>query len=499
MTTQFDKILSGLVSNDSTLSAEAKRLHTCITYFAGVVVPGVKEPKDAKADKSSLAIMSLFDKDHEPHKKIAEVAVRYHQQTEMFIDADILQRVLQDRGVEPKEIASIMFLYDSVSRERVEPHAFKFWVDQLVDHTRTIMLAEAAARAARALEGQYLDPKTSIIYSGPEGFLDLIDQVRGVPGMQQQSLLSMPSGNIREELDELRAEVREAASGVRAPGTVYSGFNFVDDHTDGNRPGDVVLIGAFTAEGKTQFALNWAWHAGIMQSRNVLYITVETSRKTCRRRLLCRHSNMPGVGRMTGIPYNHIKRGRFSDPHEAALYQRVMEDMCTNPGYGVIDVTQANNGMTMRDVADKAKAFQDRYGKPLHLVVVDYLALMSTSRKRSDRREELVEILQEAKSFATSFDGGRGVVVVAPHQTKKEARDRVRPEEGKFYEVGDFADTTEAGKTIDVGIMLLRTPDMEPQHEIAAALVKNRDGDSPRKVVRLCERYATSFLGNLTE
>ena len=85
---------------------------------------------------------------------------------------------------------------------------------------------------------------------------------------------------------------------------------------------------------------------------------------------------------------------------------------------------------------------------------------------------------------------------MAPHQVTKESRLRVKPETGKFYTPLDYADTTEAGKSPDVCVMLLRTEDMQSVHEVAAQLVKNRDG-AAGPVVKLYERYATSFLGNL--
>ena len=266
----------------------------------------------------------------------------------------------------------------------------------------------------------------------------------------------------------------------------------------GNSSLDNTFVAGTFITHNSMYACNIGWHACVEQGRNVLVITLETARTQYRRRVLCRHSNKPDVGRIGGIPYNSIKTGQFKDKAEAELWVKVVEDFCTNSSYGVFDIAQATSGMTMSEVIVKVKNFEDRYGVPLHLLIIDYLALMGTSRHRQKRQEELNDILLEAKGFATSHDNGRGLILMAPHQTKQARREIVKPEIGKFYTVRDFADTSEAGKTIDVGIMLLRTPELEEVHEIAASLVKCRDSEAPPTVTRLYERYASSFIGNMS-
>jgi len=490
----FDKILKGLVSNQTNMSDIAQAIHRNIVFFSSIPVPGLKRKKE---EDQSLGILTLFE-DLEDHKKIAEVACRYHLQTSSFVDPDILKQVLKSRGLEAKELTSIMFLFDSLSKEEVEEAAFKFWVREVVDFAKSVTLAEALANGMQALETQYVDSKTSIIYKGPEAALELVDEARAIPGMTDQNILSMPSGDIRTEYREVIYESEQASTGEKPPGVVYSGFRFVDEQTNGHYPGDTILVGAHTGEGKSQYSANVAWHACVEQGKNVLVVTLETARAQYRRRVYCRHSNKPDVGRIGGILYNSIKTGQFKDKAEAELWVKVSEDFGTNPSYGIFDIAQATEGMTMTEVAIKAKNFEDKYGVQLHMIIVDYLALMGVTRSRQKRQEELNDILIEAKGFATSYDNGRGIILLAPHQTKQARREIVKPENGKFYTVRDYADTSEAGKTIDVGIMLLRTTELEEVHEIAASLVKCRDSEAPPTVTRLYERYATSFIGNMS-
>jgi len=103
------------------------------------------------------------------------------------------------------------------------------------------------------------------------------------------------------------------------------------------------------------------------------------------------------------------------------------------------------------------------------------------------------------KEVCLTFDSGRGVLGIAAHQTKQDARERCKPEPGKFYTLRDYADTSEAGKSIDTGIMLLRNDELKKMHEMAASLVKVRDADCPTEIFRLYENYASSYLGNLAK
>ena len=502
----YQKVTSGLVSLESSSVDVAEALRRNIAYLLTARVPGAAERAESKDDAAGAAgaggpempaVLGLFPAEAADHRTVAALAVKFYARTGGFLTADVLQRVLQGRGVDPERAARVMFVFDAAARERVDPASFRFWVDDLVDGVRSIRLAEALSSAMQALESRWEDPRTKVTYAGPDAAMELVARAESAPGMRRDSLMAMPSGNVRDELGAILAEVEAAAAGDKPAGTVRSGFHFMDRVTDGFRPGDLIMLGAASGEGKSQLCHNVAWNAAVEQGRNVLIVTIEQHRLQYRRRLLCRHSNKPGVGRVLGIPYNSIKSGRFSDEAERELFARVAADFCGNAAYGILDVTQAPHGMTVEDLRDLCVSFQDRYGRPLHVVAVDYLGLMGTRRGRRDRRDELNDVLRSAKSFATSFDNGRGLVVMAPHQIPRDAREKVKAEEGKFYTMRDFADTSEAEKTADVAVMLLRTPELEVQHEVVAAVVKCRDAGVPPSLTHLFERYETSYLGNL--
>ena len=56
-------------------------------------------------------------------------------------------------------------------------------------------------------------------------------------------------------------------------------------------------------------------------------------------------------------------------------------------------------------------------------MVVDYLALLHPEVRHRDLRESLVEIIQEAKQVAATYQDGLGVPLLSPWQIKREARD----------------------------------------------------------------------------
>jgi hypothetical protein len=232
---------------------------------------------------------------------------------------------------------------------------------------------------------------------------------------------------------------------------------------------------------------------------NVQVITAETARGTYRRRVITRHTSAPGIGVLGGIPYNNIKTGTWDNPEQRQKFVDILQDFESNPNYGKIDITQVSAGATVNDCHEKAADFEQRYGVPVHLQVVDYLALLATERQGANRREEITEILQQYKQLCITHDNGRGFVGFVPHQMKQDRREAVKPEDGKFYTVRDFADTSEAGKIIDFGIALYRDDELIKVHELAASILKNRDGECPPDVFRLFENYGVSYIGDLGE
>jgi replicative DNA helicase len=57
-----------------------------------------------------------------------------------------------------------------------------------------------------------------------------------------------------------------------------AGFPSIDNYTNGFANGELILIGAFTSEGKSMTIVNLAWNAACLQGKRVAIVTAETLR-----------------------------------------------------------------------------------------------------------------------------------------------------------------------------------------------------------------------------
>lgn len=424
---------------------------------------------------------------------LLKICFSYFDKSGNVLDSEMLGILLQkSKVIQDQEKAKMLAMFSQHSLTSVPFAKFKFYVDEFNVEREQKWLADIQTVAVVALESQWQDPKSKIIYQGNEGSSLLLKRAV-FENPYRKTTTSTPQGNIRLDGAEVMDEYDRKKREVRGRNELFTGIKAIDQQTGGNKRGELILVGAYTGEGKSQMLVNFSHNICTVQGKNGLIITAETSRPIYRRRLYCRHSCVPGVGAPAGLDSSKVRDATLS-PEEEAVFVRVVKDFCENPDYGQLFISQLPRSATVKDCILAAEEINAT--TPLDFLCVDYLELLAASRKRSSRREEIEEILAEAKEGALTFDNGRGICTYAAHQLKQSSRESVKAEDEKFYTISDFAHTSEAGKSADVAIMILRTDKLKEANEIAAKVVKLRDGD-PEPMFRLYERYSSSFIGDL--
>ena len=132
---------------------------------------------------------------------------------------------------------------------------------------------------------------------------------------------------------------------------------------------------------------------------------------------------------------------------------------------------------------------------------MDYLTLFKPTRRtgNQNQREDAVSLFKEAKNLAITFNNGQGIPVLTLHQISTQARDIVKFEPGKYFTLSSLADSSEAGKSADVAMALLRTEEMQEAHELGFGILKSRDSFSPDRLFKLFENFQTAYVGDLEE
>ncbi|MBR3323381.1 replicative DNA helicase [Candidatus Saccharibacteria bacterium] len=199
-----------------------------------------------------------------------------------------------------------------------------------------------------------------------------------------------------------------------------TGFRDLDKKTAGLQKGDLVIIGARPAMGKTTFAQNIAYNAATINNQGVLFFSMEMSKDEIVDRM---------VSDVSGVDNWKIRNGNLSDDDFAKIGDALAE-MGETPIY--IDDTSSMTVLELRNKARRAK-----HDHNISLIVVDYLQLISGSdRYAGNRVQEVTEISRGLKTLARELE----VPVIALAQLSRSVtgRDDPRPVLSDLRESGSI-------------------------------------------------------------
>lgn len=166
---------------------------------------------------------------------------------------------------------------------------------------------------------------------------------------------------------------------------IASGFTELDTITGGFGPGELTIIAARPAMGKTAFLLSLLRNISVEQKKPVAYFSLEMSSENVVQRLISQH---------TDVSSDKIRKGKL----DASEYQRIMSktDAIKEAPFFIID-EPGISPEKIRLIARNLKASDD-----IQLIIVDYLQLMGTGKRKYSvsREQEVSEISRNMKNIA---------------------------------------------------------------------------------------------------
>ena len=199
-----------------------------------------------------------------------------------------------------------------------------------------------------------------------------------------------------EEIDALASR-----GGVMAG--VPTGFADLDAVTNGLHGGQMIVLAARPAIGKSTLGLDLARSASIKHGLTSAIFSLEMSRNEIAMRLLSAEAS---------IALNHLRSGTMSDADWQKL-ARKMSAVSEAPLF----IDDSPN-LTMMEIRAKCRRLKQRHD--LRLVVIDYLQLMTSGKKVESRQQEVSEFSRSIKLLAKELD----VPVVAISQLNRGAEQR---------------------------------------------------------------------------
>lgn len=248
-----------------------------------------------------------------------------------------------------------------------------------------------------------------------------------------------------------------------------SGFKELDNVTTGLNPSDLIILAARPGMGKTSFALNIATNVAKKAGKDVAVFSLEMSKEQLALRLLSSEAR---------VVSNALRTGELSSDDWERIAVNA-EALSKAPLY--IDDT---GGISVAEIKAKCRRL-----KNLGLIVIDYLQLMTSSRRSDNRVLEVSEMTRNLKLMARELN----VPIITLSQLSRgpEARTDKRPMMSDLRESGSIE------QDADLVLFLYRDEyyNKESDPHIAECIVgKNRHGETSTIQVAWDGKY-TRFSG----
>jgi replicative DNA helicase len=289
------------------------------------------------------------------------------------------------------------------------------YLNSLMDTVPTAASAEYYARIVRekaSLRG-LIHAGTQVTKLGYESeddvpaALDRAEQVVYEVGNRSEhnAFATVPSllFNVFQEL-ERRHEQKGDRTGVTA------GFRDIDDYTAGWQPGNLIILAARPAMGKTSLALNMAVAAAKDEKKPVAVFSLEMTKQELVERLLSSEARLDA---------SKLRRGAIAD-RDWEKIGHAMGVLHELPIY--LDDAGA---ITVTEIRSRLRRLKSAQG--LAAVFIDYLQLVRppTLSRQVNRNEELSDICRTLK--ATAKDLGVPIIALAQLNRAVETRSDKRP------------------------------------------------------------------------
>ena len=196
----------------------------------------------------------------------------------------------------------------------------------------------------------------------------------------------------------------EAASRTKGNVTGHAtGFIDLDYKTAGFQNSDLVLIAARPSMGKTAFVLNIAEYMAFHSNETVAIFSLEMSKEQLVNRLFSLESH---------VEAQNLRTGNLSDSDWSSLIEAAGIIGKSNL---IIDDTP---GISVANLRSKCRKYKLEHN--LGIIMIDYLQLMTGSRKAESRQQEISDISRSLKEIARELQ----VPVVALSQLSRAVEQR---------------------------------------------------------------------------
>lgn len=231
------------------------------------------------------------------------------------------------------------------------------------------------------------------------------------------SMIELLKGNeemTAKGIKQIVAENRDRYFVDREETGVRTGFYELDELLGGLEGGDVTVIGARPAVGKSAFVVQMILQmAG--RGKRVGYFNLEMSESQVFERM---------VANLSGIELARIRKAKAFLGEEQIIYNK------TSDIISGLDITISSGGKSISQIRKESRHMK------FDIIIIDYLQLVKADRRYSNRASEVGDISKAVKSLAMELK--IPIVLLSQLNRSSESRDTKEPSMAELRESGDI-------------------------------------------------------------
>ncbi|MGQ2914608.1 replicative DNA helicase [Microbacterium aurantiacum] len=332
-------------------------------------------------------------------------------------------------------------------------------------HTLTSIVPTAANAgyyasivSERALLRRLVEAGTRIVQMGYAGQGEALDLVNTA----QAEIYSVTGAEAVEDYVPLNVAVDAAVEDIEAARGrdgqmtgIPTGFSGLDALTNGLHGGQMIVVAARPAMGKSTLALDFARAAAIKANQPTIFFSLEMGRSEIAMRLMSAEAS---------VPLQNMRKGTL-DSRDWTTIASVRGKINEAPLY----IDDSPN-MTLVEIRAKCRRLKQRVG--LKMVVIDYLQLMTSGKRVESRQQEVSEFSRALKLLAKELQ----VPVIALSQLNRGPEQRA----DKKPAISDLRESGSIEQDADMVILLHREAAYEKDSpragEADLIVAKHRNG-----------------------
>lgn len=292
------------------------------------------------------------------------------------------------------------------------------------------MLRKVIADLSESLSSAYQGDVSisDIIAKTEKSMLDISNQNAGTGFRNVADIL-----DTHMQIVETRSQTDGFVTGLS------TGFVGLDKITTGLHEGNLIILAARPAMGKTALALNIAKHVATVERKPAVIFSLEMGAEELIERMVASEGMVPGY---------HLKTGNLSTDE----WKRLVHAQSNL--YDVPIFVDDTAGIRISEIRSKARKLSQEMGG-LGIIIIDYLQLI-TGSKRENRQQIVSEISRELKILAKDLR----VPVIALSQLSRSVEQR----QDKRPMLSDLRESGSIEQDADIVAFLYRDAYYQKEH-----------------------------------